>query len=166
MVPRSRRPWKMTVSASASGRLSTLSATAAESSASSRARARRSSAFPSSCCIGQTVANRVPGNIGHAARFLEAPFDMKLLDKPCGIGFGVLAGLLSKRLFMFVWSKCDDEDPPKATTRYAPLTKVLAAAAVEGITFKVTRAAVDRAGARGFDHLTGVWPGEKVPDPE
>jgi hypothetical protein len=25
---------------------------------------------------------------------------------------------------------------------------------------------VDRAGARGFEHLTGFWPGEKVPDVE
>src|SRR5690349_11863759 len=166
MVPRSRRPWKTTVSASASGRLSTLSATAAESSASSRARASSSSACPSSGCIGQTVPDRVPGDIGRSATFLEAPFDMKLIYKPFGIVMGVIAGLLSKRLFEFIWSKFDDEDPPKPTTKYAPWGKVLAAAAVEGITFKVTRAAVDRAGAKGFDHLTGVWPGEKVPDPE
>ena len=41
---------------------------------------------------------------------------------------------------------------------------MLGAAAVEGIAFKTTRAAVDRAGARSFEHLTGFWPGEKVPD--
>jgi len=35
---------------------------------------------------------------------------------------------------------------------------------VEGVTFKVTRAAVDRAGAKGFAHLTGYWPGPKEPD--
>jgi hypothetical protein len=29
------------------------------------------------------------------------------------------------------------------------------------VTFKVTRAAVDRAGAKGFAHLTGYWPGPK-----
>ena len=32
------------------------------------------------------------------------------------------------------------------------------------MTFKVTRAAVDRAGAKGFAHVTGFWPGEKAPD--
>jgi hypothetical protein len=36
---------------------------------------------------------------------------------------------------------------------------VLGAAAVQGITFKVTRAAVDRSGAKGFHYLTGAWPG-------
>ncbi len=91
---------------------------------------------------------------------------MKLLYKPFGITFGILAGVLSQKLFEFIWSKIDDEQPPEATTKVAPMGKVLGAAAVEGITFKVTRAAVDRYGARGFEHLTGVWPGPKVPDPE
>ena len=91
---------------------------------------------------------------------------MKLIYKPFGIIMGIAAGLLSKRIFDFIWSKFDDEDPPKATTEVSPLPKVLAAAALQGVTFKVTRAAVDRAGARGYAHLTGVWPGERRPDPE
>jgi hypothetical protein len=91
---------------------------------------------------------------------------MKLIYKPFGIVMGILAGLVSKRIFDFVWSKIDDEDPPKATTEVSPLPKVIAAAALQGVTFKVVRAGVDRAGARGYQHLTGVWPGEKAPDPE
>ncbi len=91
---------------------------------------------------------------------------MKLIYKPFGIIMGILAGLVSKRIFDFIWTKIDDEDPPKATTEVSPLPKVLAAAALQGVTFKVVRAGVDRAGARGYQHLTGVWPGEKVPDPE
>jgi Protein of unknown function (DUF4235) len=91
---------------------------------------------------------------------------VKLIYKPFGILFGILAGLLSKNIFEWIWSKFDDEKPPKPTTRDTPTSKVLAAAAVQGVTFKVTRAAVDRAGARGYEHLTGVWPGQKVPDPD
>jgi Protein of unknown function (DUF4235) len=86
---------------------------------------------------------------------------MKLIYKPFGILFGLVAGFLAKKLFDAVWGVFDQEEPPKATTERAPWSKVLAAAAVEGVTFKVTRAAVDRAGARGFQRLTGVWPGEK-----
>jgi len=89
---------------------------------------------------------------------------MKLLYKPIGLICGLLAGLVSKRIFEFIWSKIDDHDPPSATTEYAPWSKIVAAAALEGVTFKVTRVAVDRAGAKTFGHLTGVWPGEKVPD--
>lgn len=86
---------------------------------------------------------------------------MKLLYKPFGIVFGILAGLLSKKLFEAVWGVIDKEEPPKPTTKEADWPKVLAAAAVQGVTFKVTRAAIDRAGAKGFNHLTGIWPGDK-----
>ena len=91
---------------------------------------------------------------------------MKLIYKPFGILFGILAALVGKRLFNFVWTKIDDEDPPKATTEIAPLEKVIAAAALQGVIFKVTRVLVDRWGAKGYAHLTGVWPGERRPDPD
>jgi hypothetical protein len=91
---------------------------------------------------------------------------VKLLYKPVGIVLGLVAGFISRKLFDRLWALIDREDPPKATTRETTWPKVLAAAAVEGLTFKVTRAAVDRAGAQGFASLTGAWPGEKRPDPE
>jgi Protein of unknown function (DUF4235) len=91
---------------------------------------------------------------------------VKVLYKPFGIVAGIVAGLLSKKLFDQIWSFFDKEEPPDATTRDATWPKVLGAAAVEGVTFKVTRAAVDRAGARSFERLTGVWPGDKEKDPE
>ena len=88
---------------------------------------------------------------------------MKILYKPFGIVFGIAAGILSKKLFEAVWGVFDNEEPPKPTTRETTWPKVIGAAVVEGVTFKVTRAAVDRAGAKGFAHLTGSWPGEKAP---
>lgn len=89
---------------------------------------------------------------------------VKLIYKPFGIIMGIGSGLVATRIFNFVWELIDDEDPPKATTELVPLPKVFAAAAVQGVVYKTVRVAVDRAGARGFKHLTGVWPGEKVPD--
>ena len=86
---------------------------------------------------------------------------MKILYKPLGLVFGILAGILSQKLFNVVWGMFDKEEPPKPTTEEAALAKVLAAAAVQGVTFRVTRAAVDRAGAKGFQYFTGFWPGEK-----
>lgn len=91
---------------------------------------------------------------------------MRFFYKPFGIMFGLIAGLLSKRVFDFVWSRFDEEEPPKPTTLEATWPKVLGAAAVQGMTFKVTRAFVDRTGANSFRWLTGVWPGEKTPDPK
>lgn len=90
---------------------------------------------------------------------------MKVIYKPFGIFLGILGGLLGKRVFNFVWERIDEEDPPKATTRETSWPKLLGAAAVQGLVFKTVRVVVDRAGARGFENLTGIWPGEKRPDP-
>ena len=86
---------------------------------------------------------------------------MKLIYKPFRIIFGILGGILSKKLFDVVWGVFDKEEPPKPTTQDADWPKVLAAAAVQGVTFKVTRAIIDRNMAQGFSYLTGTWPGPK-----
>jgi hypothetical protein len=91
---------------------------------------------------------------------------VKLIYKPIGIVLGILGGIVGRRIFNFVWTKLDDEDPPKPTTEIAPWTKVLAAAALQGVIFRVTRVVVDRNAAQGWAYLTGVWPGEKRPDPD
>jgi len=91
---------------------------------------------------------------------------MKLLYKPFGIILGIVAGLIGRRLFDAVWAKIDDSEPPEATTEEAPWAKVLLAAALQGAIFGAVRSAVNRSGAKGYAHLTGVWPGERRPDPE
>ena len=88
---------------------------------------------------------------------------MKLIYKPFGLIAGLIAGFLSSKIFDFIWARIDDQEPPEPKTEQAPLAKVLAAAAVQGLIFKTVRAYVDRQGARGFRYLTGVWPGEKKP---
>ena len=91
---------------------------------------------------------------------------MKLLYKPIGLILGILAGMVGKRLFDFAWTKLDDEDPPKGTTRDAPWAKIIGAAALQGVIFRTVRVTVDRYGAIAWQYLTGFWPGEKRPDPD
>ena len=88
---------------------------------------------------------------------------MKLIYKPFGIFVGFLGGIVAKKVFEAIWGIFDNEEPPKPTTLQTTWPKVIGAAAVEGVAFKVTRAAVDRVGAKGFAHLTGFWPGEERP---
>jgi hypothetical protein len=90
---------------------------------------------------------------------------MKLLYKPFGLIAGLIAGFVSEKIFNFIWARFDDQEPPEPKTEDAPVGKVLAAAAVQGLVFRTVRAYVDRQGARGFRYLTGVWPGEKKPEP-
>lgn len=86
---------------------------------------------------------------------------MKLLYKPIGIVAGLLAGLLSRRIFDVIWAKIDEEEAPKPTHQDVPVAKIVTAAALQGIVFKATKATVNHYGARGFYHVTGTWPGKK-----
>ena len=84
---------------------------------------------------------------------------MGVIYKPFGILLGILAGLVGKRIFNVVWTKIDDEDPPKATTEEADWSKILAAAAVQGVIFRVTRVVVDRYEAESAELLDTPAPG-------
>jgi hypothetical protein len=94
-------------------------------------------------------------------------FPMKLLYKPFGIVLGLIAGLIGRRLFTVIWGRIDPEhdEPPEAKTKDTTAAKAIGAAAVQGLIFSGVRAGVDRAGANAFYRTTGVWPGEKEPDP-
>jgi hypothetical protein len=89
---------------------------------------------------------------------------MGLIYKPFGIVLGIIGGFLGRKAFDFIWTKVDDEEPPEPTTQQTSWRRVLAAAAVQGMIFRVVKSAVDRWGAERWYHLTGSWPGEKRPD--
>jgi hypothetical protein len=91
---------------------------------------------------------------------VEATLMVKLLYKPLGLGFSIVGGLLAGALFKQVWKLlAGEEDPPKATQEDRGWREVLPAAAVQGATFGVVKAIVDRGGAKGVRRLTGTWPG-------
>jgi hypothetical protein len=89
---------------------------------------------------------------------------VKLLFLPFSIGTGLVAGLLSKKLFDLAWGLFDDEEPPEPEHREVTWAKLLAALAIEGAIFRVVRGAVDRGFRRGFFAMTGSWPGEEQPE--
>jgi len=86
---------------------------------------------------------------------------MKILYKPFAIIAGLIGARIAKAIFKTLWSRIDQEAPPKPTTAGASFPKVVGAAALEAATMAGVGAAVDRAGARTFHHLTGIWPGDK-----
>lgn len=91
---------------------------------------------------------------------------MKILYKPFGIIASVIGARLAHSLFKMLWSRIDDEDPPSPTTAETSFPKAVGAAALEAATVAAVSAAVDRASARTFHHLTGIWPGERrEPEP-
>ena len=85
----------------------------------------------------------------------------KLAYRPIGVIGGVLAGTLSGIVFKQIWKAvANEDDAPSALQSEYAMKEVVLAAAVQGAIFAATKAAVDRAGARGFTKLTGTWPGD------
>ena len=85
----------------------------------------------------------------------------KALYTPLGILFSVLGGIVAGAIFKQIWKRvAGEEDAPKARESEYGWKEFLPAAAAQGAVFGVVKAAVDRGGARGFEKLTGVWPGD------
>jgi Protein of unknown function (DUF4235) len=85
----------------------------------------------------------------------------KLLYRPLGITFSILGGLLAGAVFKQIWRRvADEDDSPKALESEYGWREILPAAALQGLIFGLVKAVVDRGGARGFERLTGVWPGD------
>ena len=63
-----------------------------------------------------------------------------------------------------VWARIDEQPPPKPTTEETSFQKVVGAAVLEAAVMAGIGAVVERAGARAFHHLTGIWPGDKTPE--
>ncbi len=85
----------------------------------------------------------------------------KVIFLPVGIGAGLLAGAISKRLFGIVWGAIDKEEPPRAQHRDVDLGKLALALAVDGALLRLVKGLVDHGARQGFQHLTGSWPGDK-----
>lgn len=90
----------------------------------------------------------------------------KVIFLPVGIGGGLLAGVISKKLFGAVWGAIDKEEPPKAQQRDVHLGKLVLALIIDGALIRLVRGLVDHGARQGFQHLTGSWPGEEAPRPK
>jgi Protein of unknown function (DUF4235) len=86
---------------------------------------------------------------------------MKILYKPFGIIAALIGAKIARGIFQTLWSRIDTDAPPSPTTEDASFPKVVGAAALEAATMAAVGAAIDRASARTFHHLTGIWPGPR-----
>lgn len=85
----------------------------------------------------------------------------KAIYTPLGIIFGVLGGLLGGAIFKQIWKRIsDEEDAPSAKQSEYGWGEILPAAALQGAIFALVKAVIHRSGAKGFQKLTGVWPGD------
>jgi uncharacterized protein DUF4235 len=88
----------------------------------------------------------------------------KILFIPFSVAGGLIAGLLSKKVFDFAWGLVDDEEPPEAEHRDVPWAKLAIALALQGAIFRMMRGLADHGSRLSFLRFTGAWPGEEEPD--
>jgi hypothetical protein len=85
----------------------------------------------------------------------------KALYTPVSILFSVLGGVAAGAVFKQIWKRVAGQDEaPKALESEYGWREVLPAAALQGAVFALVKAATQRGGAKGFERLTGVWPGD------
>lgn len=89
----------------------------------------------------------------------------KLLFIPFSVTGGLMAGFIGKKLFERVWSLVDKQQPPTPEHRDVSWRRLVVALALEGAIFRAVRGVVDRGMRQSFRTLTGVWPGERRPEP-
>jgi Protein of unknown function (DUF4235) len=90
----------------------------------------------------------------------------KVLFIPVSVGGGLLAGVISKKVFNQIWGLIDEEEPPDSKHRDIRWGKLLVAAALQGAIFRAMKEATDHYSRRAFARTVGTWPGEERPEPE
>jgi hypothetical protein len=85
----------------------------------------------------------------------------KLAYRPVGLIASVVAGAIASAVFKQIWKRVSDEDDaPDAMQSEYSLGQIVLAAMLQGAIFAAVKALIDRGGARGFQRLTGSWPGD------
>lgn len=91
---------------------------------------------------------------------------MSVAFRPISIILGLVAGQLSKKIFMKIWGEIRGEEPPNPEHREIFLGQLAVALIVEGAIARLVRGLVDHGTRRAWEKSTGSWPGELEPDPE
>ncbi|WP_029112099.1 DUF4235 domain-containing protein [Mycobacterium sp. URHB0044] len=84
----------------------------------------------------------------------------KALYKPLSVAISVAGGLAAGSVFEQVWKRVagNDEPPPDPKDLSRSTRAALLGAGLQGLVFGLVRAAIDRAGARGYRAVTHESP--------
>lgn len=89
----------------------------------------------------------------------------KMAYRPIGLATSLGAAALAGKLFSIAWSKVSrDGKVPGAMNADDKLRSVLLAAIVQAVIFAAVQSLVDRGGAKVYQRITGVWPGDASDD--
>jgi hypothetical protein len=90
---------------------------------------------------------------------------MTLLFKPFSLLAALVAGMAAARLLDWLWGRISDEEIPGPEQRNVPRSRLIGALLIEGATARLVRGLFDNQSRRGFERMTGSWPGQIEPEP-
>lgn len=86
----------------------------------------------------------------------------KVLHKALSLVFGVLGGMVAHRIFERLWHVGGNEsDPPAPDEQGRSWRSVALAAGLQGASYGVIRALIQKGSAETIKRNTGTWPGQK-----
>jgi hypothetical protein len=86
----------------------------------------------------------------------------KILYRPVGIVSGILGGLIASMIFKQIWKRVsagEDADPPSPLQSEYAFKEIMVAALLQGAIYAAVKTVIQRQGAKGFERVTGEWPG-------
>jgi hypothetical protein len=90
---------------------------------------------------------------------------VKLLFRPMGVLVGLMAGMIARSTARAIWAAFDDREAPGPDQRDATYVRLVPWLLLEGALFRVVKGVADHGSRRGFERLTGRWPGEEEAEP-
>jgi hypothetical protein len=91
---------------------------------------------------------------------------MSKLFAPLSIGVGLIAGILANKLFVAIWGRLIDEEPPDPKHREISGYQLVGSLLLQGAIQRVVKGGVDHGLRHAVARSTGAWPGEERPQPE
>ncbi|MFA9272668.1 MAG: DUF4235 domain-containing protein [Baekduiaceae bacterium] len=86
----------------------------------------------------------------------------KVLHKALSLVFGVLGGMVAHRVFERLWTAVGGQsEPPAPDEQGRSWRAVVLAAGLQGASYGVIRALVQKGSAEAVKRNTGTWPGQK-----
>ncbi|AXT86399.1 hypothetical protein C6I20_15260 [Aeromicrobium sp. A1-2] len=86
----------------------------------------------------------------------------KILYRPVGVVSSIIGGLIASLLFKQIWKRVSagaGADPPGALQSEYGFREILLAAVLQGAIYSAVKTVIQRQGAKGFQRVTGEWPG-------
>jgi len=87
----------------------------------------------------------------------------KILYRPVGLASSIVGGIVAGQVFKQIYKRVapgHPDDPPTPLQSEYRLRELVLASLLQGAIFSVTKALIDRGGARVFQKWTGEWPGD------